>query len=135
TVATFVAAVGVAAGKARALVGDLRGLADRAKDVRTRVLAGDGTLAGLAAAVRVAQAQEAAAQAEVDQAVSRVAELRRQLELLQPGRRLYDFLAERAASTEYRDRLGVISLVRRDFEQLVALMDDWRRNPDPDRPH
>lgn len=120
TLAGLVGGIGVAAGRARALMRDLRGLADRAEMVEAAVREGDGELAGLATQVRLAETHEAAARAEAEEALSRVAELRRQLEQLQPGRRLYDFLAERAASTEYRSQLGIISLVRRDFEQLVA---------------
>ena len=133
SLAALIAGVGAAAANARKIVGQLRGLAQRAEDVEARIrTTAEPELAKLAARVQQAEASEQAARTAVDEAVSRVTELRRQLEQLQPGRRLYDFLAERAASTEYRSQLGVISLVRRDFEQLVALMDDWRRHPSTD---
>jgi hypothetical protein len=127
--AGVVLALGTVVGRARGLVAELRGVADSAREVRSRLVDEDEDLRALAVEAHAAEATEETARAEVEQAVSRVAELRRLLEQLQPGRRLYDFLAERAASTEYRSRLGVISIVRRDFEQLVELMDDWRRNP------
>src|SRR6185312_2766521 len=38
------------------------------------------------------------------------------------------FVTERAATDEYRQHLGLISTVRKDFEQLVSLLKDWRVN-------
>jgi peptidoglycan hydrolase-like protein with peptidoglycan-binding domain len=38
------------------------------------------------------------------------------------GRRLQEFVRDRAASTDYRSRLGVIATVRRDLEELVGLL-------------
>ena len=66
----------------------------------------------------LAQAQVEAERAEQDvaQREYEVAEMRDQ------GVRLRKFVRERAASPDYRDKLGVISQVRRDFEQLVAMI-------------
>ena len=63
-----------------------------------------------------ARAQENLAKADVELCEQRLAQLRDR------GLQLRDFVRERAASPDYRDKLGVISLVRHDFEQLVALM-------------
>jgi peptidoglycan hydrolase-like protein with peptidoglycan-binding domain len=63
-----------------------------------------------------ARAAEDAAEREVAQRERELAELR------DKGLQLQQFVRERAASSDYRDRLGVISKVRRDFEQLVALL-------------
>jgi KAP family P-loop domain len=41
-----------------------------------------------------------------------------------PGRRLYTFLAERAASGDYTSQLGLISVIRKDFESLARLLKD-----------
>ncbi len=71
-------------------------------------------------------------EASRDDAAGRVAELGRELAALSPGERTYGFLAERAASEDYRRYLGVISTVRKDFEQLVDRLKDWRDHPDPD---
>ena len=38
------------------------------------------------------------------------------------GLQLQEFFLERAASSDYRGKLGVISQIRRDFEQLMTLM-------------
>ncbi|MFC4855874.1 P-loop NTPase fold protein [Actinophytocola glycyrrhizae] len=69
------------------------------------------------------------AEAQLDEVVARVGELGRQLTELSPGRRLYSFLADRAHGDAYTSNLGLISIIRKDFEQLVDLMADWRRNP------
>jgi hypothetical protein len=44
------------------------------------------------------------------------------------GRRLQEFVHERAASSDYRGKLGVISQIRRDFEELAAMLPE--RKPD-----
>jgi hypothetical protein len=50
---------------------------------------------------------------------------------INPGQRLYGgFLSERAASSDYRGQLGLISTIRKDFQKLIELMDDWRKKPD-----
>ena len=59
---------------------------------------------------------EEAAEREVAQRERELAELR------DKGLQLQEFVRERAASSDYREQLGVISKVRRDFEQLVALL-------------
>jgi hypothetical protein len=51
------------------------------------------------------------------------------VEELARGRRFYRFLEERAASGDYRQRLGLISLVRRDLEKLSRLLDPDARDP------
>jgi hypothetical protein len=130
-IAALIANVGVIIGRSRQLARDLRGLADGAEAVESRVLASDKDLSELVKEMRNAEAEEAVARARVDEVLALIAQLDRQLVELNPGRRLYQFLAERAASTDYRSQLGVISLVRRDFEQLVALMEDWRLHPTP----
>jgi hypothetical protein len=78
-----------------------------------------------AAQLKLARKQEDLAQAQVDEKSAEQSVLRRQQELSElrePGLRLRQFVHERAASPIYRERLGVISQVRRDFEQLVALI-------------
>ncbi|MEU4666708.1 P-loop NTPase fold protein [Amycolatopsis sp. NPDC023774] len=63
--------------------------------------------------------------------MARVGELGRRLTELTPGRSLYTFLAERARDDSYRRNLGLVSTIRKDFEQLVELMADWRAHPEP----
>lgn len=72
--------------------------------------------------LRAAEAQVAAATEEVDERTRQLEELRSQLEELRPARRLSSFLAERAASSDYHQHLGLAAVVRRDFEKLHELM-------------
>ncbi len=78
-------------------------------------------------ALRRAEAEERVLQAQLDEVIGQVGELGRELAELGPGQRLYRFVAERAASDEYRRQLGLISTIRKDFEQLIELMDDWKK--------
>jgi hypothetical protein len=109
-VATVVGAVGAAAGPA--LGGALR-LLYSAREVRE------------ARELPLVEKREELAQARVaeDHARSELAEREQELDgLRDKGRRLQDFVRERAASSDYRAKLGVMSLVRRDFEEIDALV-------------
>ena len=65
----------------------------------------------------------ARARAAEESAEREVAERERELaEFRDRGLRLQQFVRQRAASSDYRGQLGVISKVRRDFEELVALL-------------
>lgn len=83
---------------------------------------------------RVAELDKADAEAEIlanqlGEVRARVGEIGRQLAELAPGQRLYGFVADRAASQDYRGELGLISTIRRDFQTLIELMQDWRDHP------
>ncbi|MEP6632288.1 MAG: P-loop NTPase fold protein [Lapillicoccus sp.] len=128
TIGTVLGLAGNVVAKARTALQQLRTLATRAEAARQGVLKG-GDVAERATALRQAQAAELVARARLAELDGAVSHLEHQLDDLQPGRRLYQFIAERAASTEYRGQLGVVSSVRRDFEQLVDLMRRWRESP------
>jgi KAP family P-loop domain len=60
---------------------------------------------------------------EEEDAEQKVAQRERELaELRDKGLQLQEFVRERAASSDYRAKLGVVSQIRRDFEQLVTLL-------------
>jgi hypothetical protein len=82
-----------------------------------------------AGGLRKAEAGQRVAEAQLDEVVARVGELGRRLTELAPGRNIYAFLADRAHGDSYQRNLGLISTIRKDFEQLVRLMADWRENP------
>jgi peptidoglycan hydrolase-like protein with peptidoglycan-binding domain len=76
--------------------------------------------------LRVFQARDAAARAraEEEEAEAWVALLDRRLaEQRNKGARLRQFVRARAASSDYRDQLGVVSKLRRDLEQLAELIE------------
>jgi hypothetical protein len=62
------------------------------------------------------------AEEQLKVAQERLKFLQEQYISMEPSRRLITFLEERASSSDYRSRQGIISLIRRDFEQLSQLM-------------
>ncbi|HET7230828.1 MAG TPA: P-loop NTPase fold protein [Longimicrobium sp.] len=64
--------------------------------------------------------REREARAHVDQ-------LAREIEEMRAGRRLQRFILERHASAEYRQHLGLVNLIRNDFEQLSTLLATARK--------
>ena len=115
----------------RKVAAAVRKVQGAASSIRSRIAEdADARVAVNVAAVRQAQAREQVLQAQLDEVLVRAGELGRELVDINPGQRLYSFLGERAASADYRGQLGLISTIRRDFQQLIQLMDRWRANPD-----
>ncbi|HEX6754338.1 MAG TPA: P-loop NTPase fold protein, partial [Mycobacteriales bacterium] len=123
---TVAAAAGlVAAGIARARAG-LSELAAVAAEIRTGAdKKATAAVQPQLESLRQAEATEDVLRAQLDDVVIRVGELGRELASLTPGERLYSFVSERAASEDYRGRLGLVSTVRHDFQQLADLMKRW----------
>ena len=80
--------------------------------------------------LRAAQARERAADAEAERVSANLASLEGQLAGLAPGRRMYAFLAERAASGDYAGQLGLVSVIRKDLERLVKVLHEHHRRLD-----
>jgi hypothetical protein len=82
----------------------------------------------LASELRAIETEQAAVQTRLAEATAAVERAQREVDDLCEGRRLYEFLAERAA--DYRRHLGLIGLLRRDFavldRQLREYGDDAR---------
>ena len=74
---------------------------------------------------------EAAQQKHVE-AKGREAAAVAELEAATTGRLLANFIADRASSSDYRKHLGVLALVRDDFEKLSGLIEEenWRLSPE-----
>ncbi len=68
-------------------------------------------------------AREEAARRSLLDAEKRVQDLQHEVNELQPARLIMRFIEERSRSSDYRSRLGIVSLVRRDFERLSELAD------------
>jgi hypothetical protein len=66
------------------------------------------------------------ARLELEQQNKRIQELRSELESLRPSQRLATFLRDRAESADYRKHLGILALVRKDFDRLGGLMKQQR---------
>lgn len=78
-----------------------------------------------AEAVRLAEQQTRFAQ--------RVAEIQTQLDDLRNGRSFVRYVLERAASDDYRKQQGIISMVRRDLEQLAQRLESRADEPHVER--
>jgi hypothetical protein len=65
--------------------------------------------------------REQVAQCKVDEAKAKEQQLQEEARNLAPERRISRFIEERAQSSDYRGQLGIVSLARRDFEELSNL--------------
>lgn len=84
-------------------------------------------------AARLAK-RKAAATEKLKAARAKVRRLEEELRELRPERRLFRFIEERAGAKDYRQHLGLVSLVRRDFRELSRLFaekkggaSDWEK--------
>lgn len=114
-------------GELRSLAEDIRGGLDHGHEERVRHRVAD-TMRRL----RTAEADHLVTQAQLAELVTHAGELRRQLADLNPAHRMSAFLTGRAKDEVYTRGLGVVSTLRKDFEQLAGLLADWRANPDAD---
>jgi hypothetical protein len=76
-----------------------------------------------------------AAEEEVRAAQQRITEIQSRLSRLTPAQLLADFIAERAESGDYRRLLGLTAIIRRDFEQLSQLIEDYNNTLLNDESH
>lgn len=77
--------------------------------------------------VERAQVEVDSASLAIEQATDQIARRRRLLHQLQGGRRFYDFISDREQSDDYRQHLGLVSLIREDFEHLERILDQIER--------
>ncbi len=80
-------------------------------------------VANEASTLAALQEKEEAARRSLQEAEQRVRAIQREIADLQPGRLILRFIEDRTKSSDYRSRLGIVSLVRRDFERLSELSD------------
>ncbi|MEY3210608.1 MAG: hypothetical protein RIT28_1089 [Pseudomonadota bacterium] len=80
------------------------------------------------AELAAAEAAESAARSQLGDAESRLLETQRLLEEAQAGRRFFSFIQDRAGSEDYKKRLGLLNLIRQDFERLESLLRDYRQS-------
>jgi tetratricopeptide (TPR) repeat protein len=71
--------------------------------------------------------REAELQTEASEARQQEEEAERELIDIREGRRVYRYLEDRLRSDDYRRQLGIIALIRRDFEELTKAMDSDRQ--------
>lgn len=74
--------------------------------------------------VTAATAREEAAKSRLAEAETREKQLTEEARNLAPERRLSRYIEQRAQSSDYRGQLGLVSLARRDFQELSNLFAD-----------
>ena len=75
------------------------------------------------------RARMATLKAERDQARAQVSQAATEIEAVQSGHAPHRFIAERLASDDYERHLGIMALIRRDFECLSELLASAREHP------
>ncbi|HET7460463.1 MAG TPA: P-loop NTPase fold protein [Longimicrobium sp.] len=122
----------------RVVVAALAGLAAGAAPVLAQVSRGLAWLEDVLARLRQQQVVEEQRETQAfeetrarlaereREAQERVDALTREIDELRAGRRLHRFIVERHASTEYRQHLGLVNLIRNDFEKLSELLSQSR---------
>jgi hypothetical protein len=68
--------------------------------------------------------KEQAARKQLAEAETRETQLKEEARSLSPGRKLGRYIEQRAQSADYRGQLGLVSLARRDFQELSNLFAD-----------
>lgn len=84
--------------------------------------------------VELARQKVVLAERTAEQARQREKEARVDIEAASTTRLLGQFIQDRAASADYRKHLGVLAVVRQDFEKLSRLIEEenWRLSPERD---
>ena len=83
--------------------------------------------------VKTTRAEEKAKES-LDEIESRIRTIHAELAELTPGRQLFRFLKDRTAAEDYRRHLGLVNLVRQDFERLSRLLDEADKQQQNDLP-
>jgi hypothetical protein len=101
------------------------------EDVAKKLAEHQQKVSTLGEAVQKKANELAAARQKHEEAKARVAAAKAELEDATSGRLLARFVEDRAGSTDYRKHLGVLAVVRRDFESLSDLIqeENWRLLP------
>lgn len=98
---------------------------DALEGARKELEAADGQLlAETRAKLDALEADRSGAEAAVKEAQAEVDRARKALDEADPDRRLAAFVAERNGSEQYRQHLGIVSLIRNDFSALSDLLSD-----------
>jgi KAP family P-loop domain/TIR domain len=112
-----------------ALVGKLESAYDEVTKVRTQREAKDDA-AQAQVALALKQQEEEAARHKLAEAKEKLNTIRVELADMAPGRQLIRFLRQRASAEDYRRHLGLVSLVRKDFQELSNLLTGAQADPD-----
>lgn len=73
-------------------------------------------------------------QQTIVEADKRIEQSQEELQRIDGGGLVYDFLENRREDSEYKSNLGMISVIRQDFQRLRKLLNDWNKNHGKDKP-
>lgn len=121
TIGTLAAWLSAQVKGATAVIDKVENAYDRVKKVRAEREATDDA-ARAQDALAASSIAEEEARHTLRETEARMKAISAELAELAPGRQLIRFLKERIAATDYRQHLGLVSLVRRDFQQLSDLL-------------
>ena len=76
--------------------------------------------------------REEAAKKHFQETQTRVESLQREIDEWEPSRLLSRFIEERSKTVDYQKRLGIVSLVRKDFNRLSSLLEDAQNSTTPE---
>jgi hypothetical protein len=123
-VAPVLSLITVAITKAKAALTKMEGWEAKAREAQQRRLQEDPEVKKAEENAQVAKKREQAALQRVAEAEARQKQLKEEALNLTPERRISRFIEQRAQSSDYRGQLGLVSLARRDFEELSNLFAD-----------
>ncbi len=92
-------------------------------------------LAAAQALVDAARQTRDASDVDVQDQRKKLADVEATLRAANPGVRMKSFLEERVRDKSYEQHLGLISLVRRDFQMLSRVMNEYWAKRDPKKPY
>jgi len=95
--------------------------ASKAREAQERKRQMDPQVQAAEQEARTATARVQAAQLRLGEAAARQKQITEEVASLAPGRRIARFIENRAQSSDYKGQLGLVSLARRDFEELSNL--------------
>jgi hypothetical protein len=121
TITALSAWISTQAKAGNSLVVKLESAYDEVKKVRAARESQDDAAKAQKALAAKRQAEEEARHT-LREAEGKMKAIRAEIAELAPGRQLIRFLKERASAEDYKRHLGLVSLVRRDFEQLSSLL-------------
>jgi hypothetical protein len=64
----------------------------------------------------------------IEEADRQISEAQAEIQRINAGGLVYDFLEGRVRDSRYLDRLGLVSVIRQDFAELGILLRDWRKH-------
>ena len=80
--------------------------------------------------VEIAEQLYESARKKVELAKKRLDTAKKEREDIEVGKRLYDYIMERSNDSKYKDKLGIVSMIREDFKGLSKLLIDSNKERD-----